>query len=201
MAILRRVAFALGCMVAIATAPAHAVTQTFIVDPDQDGIARLVIGGSGNGIEIERNMNYSFSLTVDVGTLSEAVIFDALTVDTVSRIRDGRQYIDYILYGNPLNYRQSVLPNGLAGAFQIPPDSTQPADPINETAFITESRAFYRGEINAQSTGPATFTFTFTASPAPEPATWALMIVGFGATGLAMRRRKISVASLPGGRG
>jgi hypothetical protein len=32
-------------------------------------------------------------------------------------------------------------------------------------------------------------------SPAPEPASWALMIVGFGVTGVALRRRRSSVAT------
>jgi len=35
---------------------------------------------------------------------------------------------------------------------------------------------------------------TFTATPAPEPGAWAVMVVGFGAIGIALRRRTITVA-------
>jgi hypothetical protein len=42
--------------------------------------------------------------------------------------------------------------------------------------------------------GPAQFNFlTVQASPAPEAATWAMMIVGFGAVGGALRRRRTVV--------
>ena len=42
--------------------------------------------------------------------------------------------------------------------------------------------------------GRATLTFDFTpASAVPETATWAMMIIGFGAAGYSMRRRKANV--------
>ena len=37
-------------------------------------------------------------------------------------------------------------------------------------------------------------TATFTALPVPEAATWAMMLAGFGALGLAMRRRRVAVS-------
>jgi hypothetical protein len=38
--------------------------------------------------------------------------------------------------------------------------------------------------------GPSSFSGDLTFSAVPEPGTWALMIIGFGAIGFAMRRRK-----------
>ncbi|HEV2044556.1 MAG TPA: PEPxxWA-CTERM sorting domain-containing protein, partial [Sphingomicrobium sp.] len=34
-------------------------------------------------------------------------------------------------------------------------------------------------------------------TPVPEPATWAMMLVGFGAIGIGMRRRRRSGQKLP----
>jgi hypothetical protein len=33
-------------------------------------------------------------------------------------------------------------------------------------------------------------------SPVPEPTTWAMMLIGFGAVGYSMRRRKVSYAGM-----
>ncbi len=41
----------------------------------------------------------------------------------------------------------------------------------------------------------STFTnYAFTGSATPEPATWAMMIIGFGAAGSMIRRRKAVIA-------
>jgi hypothetical protein len=46
----------------------------------------------------------------------------------------------------------------------------------------------------APSTGAvATGNLTFQVAPVPEPGTWAMMLVGFGAIGFAMRRRRVPV--------
>ena len=45
-----------------------------------------------------------------------------------------------------------------------------------------------------QGSGVYSGTATFAALPVPEPAAWALMIVGFGAIGVAFRRRSTKVA-------
>lgn len=39
-----------------------------------------------------------------------------------------------------------------------------------------------------------TYTGSFTLATVPEPATWAFMILGFGAVGMFMRRRKANVS-------
>ena len=47
------------------------------------------------------------------------------------------------------------------------------------------------------STGPAAFEFAFTTA-VPEPATWAMVILGFGAMSFIADRRKSSVRRLTG---
>lgn len=46
-----------------------------------------------------------------------------------------------------------------------------------------------RGGPNLQ--GPATVTFDRVAAGVPEPGTWAMMLAGFGAAGVGMRRRRM----------
>ena len=43
--------------------------------------------------------------------------------------------------------------------------------------------------------GPGTFTFTLTS--APEPSTWTLMLIGFGALGRDLRRRRSALTKSP----
>lgn len=46
-----------------------------------------------------------------------------------------------------------------------------------------------KGSIGAGGNGAYTGTLSFANSAVPEPGTWAMMLVGFGAVGFAMRRR------------
>ena len=45
------------------------------------------------------------------------------------------------------------------------------------------------------STSTGTFGGVVTAAPVPEPATWAMMLVGFGGLGVAMRSRRRASAT------
>ena len=45
--------------------------------------------------------------------------------------------------------------------------------------------------VEGVSGGNGQFTIDIAYAPVPEPATWAMMIVGFGAAGAAIRRRKL----------
>jgi hypothetical protein len=45
--------------------------------------------------------------------------------------------------------------------------------------------------------GLSGITFTRIESPIPEPATWAMLLLGFGAVGFAFRRRKLSAGARP----
>lgn len=53
---------------------------------------------------------------------------------------------------------------------------------------------FSKLTLNSGVGNPVSGTLTATVTAVPEPATWALMLIGFGAAGYAMRRRTVKVA-------
>jgi hypothetical protein len=59
---------------------------------------------------------------------------------------------------------------------------------LDNVASITNPQTL-RVNYTSTSSGSAAGTVSFTAAAVPEPATWALMILGFGVVGYAMRRR------------
>ncbi len=63
-------------------------------------------------------------------------------------------------------------------------------DANNGTMFINQSNALLRLSLGGSGIGGGGTTTAPTNGTVPEPATWALMLVGFGLTGAAMRRKQ-----------
>jgi len=51
----------------------------------------------------------------------------------------------------------------------------------------------YRLIVNGDNSGAGSLAGSITINPVPEPATWAMMLLGFGAVGFAMRRRRMQL--------
>ena len=60
------------------------------------------------------------------------------------------------------------------------------------TAVATAFASGVSGAFTLEATGPGTASFGNRVGAVPEPSTWAMMLVGFGAVGFSMRRRKSS---------
>lgn len=69
---------------------------------------------------------------------------------------------------------------------------------LNQPVLTAGNTIFVRGTSGADSSFSGTITLanTGTGGAIPEPATWALMLAGFGATGLAARRRTTGVKAV-----
>ena len=61
---------------------------------------------------------------------------------------------------------------------------------VDLTAFAAITRIEIVGVTDAAGLGYDDFTFNGTNGAIPEPGTWAMMLLGFGAVGFAMRRRR-----------
>jgi PEP-CTERM motif-containing protein len=66
-------------------------------------------------------------------------------------------------------------------------------DLFYDPAAITSSDTINLSDFFPNNPGFSHIDFFDTGSSVPEPATWAMMIVGFGAAGMAMRRRRMTV--------
>jgi hypothetical protein len=88
---------------------------------------------------------------------------------------------------NNLGFNVSVEGGGFSGNFGTDPTFNETFDGGATTLFTgpTSAPTFKLGTFELDSDS----TLTISAIGAPEPASWALMILGFGAVGAALRRR------------
>lgn len=76
-------------------------------------------------------------------------------------------------------------------------DCCQYRDLYNVTIFGAERSVLYSGQLDARTKGFATVTFDPPGGAAiPEPATWAMLLMGFGAIGALLRARRRPSPSL-----
>ncbi len=70
-----------------------------------------------------------------------------------------------------------------------------PVGTINGLTFTTSPGASFGFGENLNIRTGTTFTFSTLAAAVPEPASWAMMLMGFGAMGYAMRRRRYRITA------
>ena len=167
----------------VASAPASAALLSFTITN---------VGGENRG-------NYSFELDTTRNpsiVLSDTVRYQPLTVSytnvpgqgsgTITTgvtffapIQQGGLMIGFLPFGN-LRVINTPLVDDTSFDFRAPVSAVRPSFRLGTFAVSTV----------AQNNGPRPFdNYRVTIAAIPEPATWAMMIVGFGAVGYAARRR------------
>lgn len=171
-----------GALLAAATvaAPAHATTYTYV--------------GSWS---VASGPNWTTNPAVYSGVGAAALLFGGSPANYVTSTVDSnpaninfKTWLDG--WGDPFTYAQSGSP--ASDTYSLDTGGTgynsNPGYQSSYSAYVEDhfNPAFY--------TGPAFINYAFLVSGAvPEPATWAMMLVGMGAIGFAMRRRAtVSVA-------
>jgi len=81
----------------------------------------------------------------------------------------------------------------IKGPTVVTPEQCFDGTPVDRFCLLSSGTHLYELDIDVGNSPPgweATFTFSDQPLSTPEPSTWALMIVGFGATGALLRRRQ-----------
>ena len=172
---------------------AATIVQTVsLIEP----VFNVVTDGSSSFNQFDASLGTLDSVSFQYD-LSEGVVYFTTTSD----------YVDYVLF-NP-DFSTQLLHGsnrGIAGGVNFgPPPVINYTDPslaqYTGTGALTlkanVSKQYNNSRVHINGSPSAVITYTYTAATLPpgpvgaipEPSTWALMILGFGATGSALRRR------------
>lgn len=127
------------------------------------------------------------SFTIDTATppttTSSSFIGDQISYNALTGTFGGTTQTAMVGFGTNLAAQLNI--SGTTLGF------TQYAGP-NLFSLVNGSPVFNLGSFNLSSitSGPATITIRAVGGAVPEPATWAMMLLGFGGIGFAMRRAR-----------
>lgn len=177
------------------------------------GLAALSTGVAQAAPQITYTTQPDGSFSAFFGSAPRVVNFtDLFTTFTVSNPRGGVLYgtlstgglspqadIDFviaeILGPGGLQIPFSIIKTSLTGKVNNVTTTNPDGIELGSLAGATLAPGTYTLHITGKAfgtrgTGSYAGTLDFIATPAPEPAAWALMILGFGAIGFAMRRQR-----------
>lgn len=158
---LKLLGVALATLVAVAS-PSHAATF-------------ITLNGSTGVFGNDAVTDGSFSDTIDLGNLTPGLYLISATIS--STYQDGQQGAQDIDFS-------SVKLNGI--------DFTTGSTGQNEYRFVNNvlSQGQNLFSISGSSGSSSSYSGTVNIASVPEPSVWAMMMIGFGTIGLAMRRRR-----------
>lgn len=103
---------------------------------------------------------------------------------------DGNLFPTYASFPTLSGIGASLVPGDLALRYAVGSDYFYGYARLNGNGTLNLA---FENSANTAITAGAAITGPLAAAAVPEPATWALMLMGFGAIGVAMRRRERSV--------
>jgi hypothetical protein len=157
----------LGGVAALAMAPAAQATTFVTPNPGPGGIETGVLGN--DQVDVVGEFTDHFSL--DFG---EAGIFSLSLTEVAAEAANNLEFLD-------------VTVNGVPAALYSAPGGEPDNAGLVGLAIAGIANITVHGTSNGN--GVYSGTYSFAPGAVPEPATWAMMLIGFGAIGHAMRRR------------
>lgn len=150
------------------------------------------------------NYSYYFPTTGDLYTSTNYVVGPGVEVLNVANdpaitldISGNTIMVDYYRSANWSNFLFNgwVISDQINGlnditGVTINPSSTWLAFNQSNIAFTADSITVNWAALNFSSGDRLLLDVTFAAAGVPEPSTWAMMLLGFGCVGFAMRRRR-----------
>jgi hypothetical protein len=204
------VATALTCASApfVASAETIVVTETRMESPNivqlNDGVVNLAVyEGPFNFTAVGFDPNIDLfciepHAAITVGTQLPPLVYTTTTLQAFlsSRLPMELEHLaDFIRIGS-VTPGPSQQQNALQGAVWnfLTPGSVTSSDPghqmeIDSYAGWTGSTSLDRITVLQSEDGHQTFAYYTAAAAVPEPSSWAMMLVGFGAVGVSMRRK------------
>ena len=121
------------------------------------------------------------------------------TRSSVSSLTGDQTFFDNVAgtFGGVDGFANINFGNGLAAALNIGSANLDFTQFVGGPLFTGTSAnpVFSEGTFNLRSivSGNSTLRISAVAAAVPEPGTWAMVLIGFGAVGYSMRRRKIAI--------
>ena len=160
------------------------------ISGSQDG--QIVPVGNTYFIPLGSTFNFDYSVNPDVGG-SQVSLANAIASLTITNLANGHFFtFDPSAVGD--NAHSALAPGGYQNSEKISFGFLDPTynKNLDDTFHLTYT-------VSGLASGPLTVTNTVVlgaGAAVPEPASWALMILGFGGAGAALRRsRRVSAAA------
>lgn len=173
--------FVMGLAGATALAMASAANATITVD----GSSMVYTGPASNDGGVTTTIGYTEA------NLAKPTFTEWLTL---TNTLDGLYSISLSTSSAPVNFTSAILSDGVTN-YALSLVGTQGPNEFwgLDTTFLTAGT--YTLTINGtnSNTGSLGGSITITEASVPEPATWAMMLIGFGAIGWQLRRRRTPV--------
>lgn len=174
--------YVLGAMAACALAmPAVAGATTFPIGSPNFFITSgtpfspSITASFFNGFQSSTSFDDSFTFTIPQNGVGSGSISTSFSSGSANKLTISNLFV------NGISYALTTTAAGQSATVGNIPITFGMLNTIRVVGF-TNGSGVYSG------------TATFAAAPVPEPSVWAMMIIGFGAVGVAFRRRSTKVA-------